>query len=276
MAAAMLSFAVLDGFRKALSESVPAGLIVASRYIVFCAVVLYWRRGRTRPLLATEHPVLQTLRALVMAAEATIFVYALRDASLADANAVFALAPVAGVLLAIALLGERARPSTWLTIALSLGGILLMVHPDAHSREQGLLLALASAVLYALYGVLTRKVSDRDDPRTSFAYMTLVGAAAVASLSAVQAPHWHVPSSRDGAYLALAALAAAAGQYLLIRAYALAPAAMLQPYTYLLFAWSVPISMIFFDAPPSGSSLAGALLVVASGIWLFTRGNRPE
>lgn len=269
MAAAMLAFAALDGARKAMAETVPAGVIVGSRYVVFVVVVLGWARRDGRSLFASGHPWLQLLRAVVMVTEATVFVYALRYASLADANAVFALAPVAGVFLAVVILGERARTATWLALAISLAGALFMLRPSGHSRELGLLLALVSAFLYALYGVLTRQVSDRDDPRTSFSYMTAGGAIVAAVFAGFQQGHWHGVTTRDAMLLVLAAAAAGVGQYLLISAYAAAKATTLQPYNYLLFAWSIPISLVFFGAPPSPWAGAGGALVVAAGCYQF-------
>lgn len=276
MVLAMLAFATLDGLRKALSTSAPISLIVATRYVTFLLVVAYWLRGERVALLRTGHLRMQLLRSAVILVEATVFVYALRYASLADAQAVFALAPVAGVLLAILLLGERARTATWLALAVSFGGILLMLHPSAHSRQLGLWLALSSALLYALYGVLTRRVSDSDNPRTSFAYMTLVGFALTVVFAGVQASEWRQPSLHDGALLAAAALAAAAGQYLLISAYSKATAESLQPFNYFLFAWSLPISIVFFNAPPSLWALIGTSLVIGAGAFLFSAGRRKR
>ena len=269
MAAAMLAFAALDGSRKAMADTVPVGVIVGSRYVVFVVVVLGWLRRDGRSLLASGHPWLQLLRAVVMVTEATVFVYALRYASLADANAVFALAPVAGIFLAVVILGERARTATWLALAISLAGALVMLRPSGHSRELGLALALVSALLYALYGVLTRRVGDRDGPRTSFSYMTIGGAIVAAVLAGFQQGHWHGVTTRDGMLLLLAAAAAGVGQYLLISAYAVAKATTLQPYNYLLFAWSIPISLIFFGTPPSPWAGAGSALVVGAGCYLF-------
>jgi drug/metabolite transporter (DMT)-like permease len=273
---AMLAFATLDGLRKALSASAPISLIVATRYVTFLIVVAYWLRIKRGALLRTGHIWLQLVRSTVMLLEATVFVYALRYASLADAQAVFALAPVAGVLLAILLLRERARTATWIALAVSFGGILLMLHPNGHSRQLGLWLALLSALLYALYGVLTRMVSDFDDPRTSFAYMTLVGFALAIVFVAVQAGDWPQPSVHDGVLLGAAALAAAVGQYLLISAYSKATAESLQPFNYLLFVWSVPISIVFFTAPPSPWALIGTSLVIGAGVFLFSAGRRRK
>jgi len=276
MLAAMLGFAALDGLRKALSADVPISIIVVSRYLTFFVLVLLWLRRDGRRLLRSGHVGLQLLRSTVMVVEAALFVYALRYASLADASAAFALAPVAGVLLAILILGERAQGATWLALALSLAGILIMLRPSAHSRPLGIWLALLSAVLYALYGVLTRRVSDLDNARTSFAYMTLVGLLLAAIFAAAQAQQWQRPTEHDGLLLVLAALAAGVGQYLLISAYGRARAESLQPYTYFLFVWSVLISIVFFSAPPGLGPVLGTLLVIGAGSLLFAMSRRQS
>lgn len=268
MIAGMLAFAALDGLRKAMVADVPVTVIVATRYAVFAVVVAAWQPREGRALLRTRHLWLQLARSVVMVAEASVFVLALRHASLANASAAFAAAPVAGVVLAIVLLRERASAATWTALAVSLAGIVIMLHPAGGGAQRlGLALALASALLYGLYGVLTRKVHE-DGARTSFAYMTAGGLAACLVALAVTRTSWHL-DGRDGLLLAGAAVAAAIGQYLLIRAYGKAPAVTLQPFSYFLFAWSVPISVIFFAAPPSLAALAGAALVIGSGAYLF-------
>ena len=269
MVAAMFGFAVLDGFRKAMASEVPAGIIVLSRYVAFLVPVLLWLRRDGLQPLRSRHVVLQLFRSVVMVAEATVFVYALRYASLADANAVFAVGPIIGVGLAMLLLGERIRASTWIAVGISFIGVLVMLRPSAHSQLLGLCLAIVSAFLYALYGILTRKVSDHDTPQTSFIYMALGGLVVAIAFGWVQAPLWQDPSMREGLLLLGAAVAAGAGQYLLIQAYAMTSAALLQPFNYFLLIWAIPISIIFFAAPPDGWTLAGATLVVGAGLAHF-------
>lgn len=270
---AMLAFACLDGARKELSDAIPAVQIVLFRYVFFVAFVAYWLRTRGLRLFRTRHPWVQGLRSTIMLGEAAVFVLALRYASLADAHAVFAVAPFAGVLLSVLLLRERVSLHIWLALVCSAAGILIILRPDFGSLAPGLLLALLSAVLFALYGVLTRLVSAGDSPDTSFAYMTVIGLGLSAALGV---SGWVDPSYSDWLYLLLTAVSAAIGQYLMIRAFAYAPAVTLQPYSYFLTVWAIIISLVFFREPPGIGTLVGMLLVVGGGLYMFLFGTRGE
>lgn len=272
MVAATVAIAALDGLRKGLSSEVSLSLIIAVRYLAFLVLICFWRRSwRGLSVLRTRHPYLQAMRSVIMFAETVTFVVALTHATLADSNAVFALSPVIGVVFARLFLAERVEWTTWFAVGLSLAGVVLILRPSGESTVFGLMFALVSAVLFASYGTLTRRVSDTDTPQTSFAYMTLIGALLSGAFIGVQTPSLTDVTPGDGTMLLLAAVAAAAGQIFLIQAYSRATAQSLQPYNYLLVVWSALISAFLFTAPPSAETLIGAALIIIPNILVMTR-----
>jgi drug/metabolite transporter (DMT)-like permease len=70
--------------------------------------------------------------------------------------------------------------------------------------------------------------------------------------------------------LAAGALASL-GHYLLIAAHRLAPASVLSPFIYSQLAWTVALGFFVFGDVPNRWTLAGAGIVIASGLYLLHR-----
>ena len=61
------------------------------------------------------------------------------------------------------------------------------------------------------------------------------------------------------------------GHYLLIAAHRLAPAAVLSPFIYTEIVWVSLLGFLVFRDLPSRWTLAGAAIVIGSGLYLFYR-----
>lgn len=67
-----------------------------------------------------------------------------------------------------------------------------------------------------------------------------------------------------------------AGQYFLIKAFALASANVLTPFTYLQILSAVLFGLIVFNDVPDRWTLAGIALILASGLFVFGRSKDDE
>jgi drug/metabolite transporter (DMT)-like permease len=61
------------------------------------------------------------------------------------------------------------------------------------------------------------------------------------------------------------------GHYLLIAAHRLAPPALISPFMYTQLVWGIALGYVVFDQLPNGWTLAGAGIVIASGLYIFNR-----
>ena len=66
----------------------------------------------------------------------------------------------------------------------------------------------------------------------------------------------------------------AIGHWLLIRAYRLATTSALAPYPYLQMVWMTFSGYVVFDQFPDRWTLAGAAIIVASGLYIVHREHR--
>ena len=58
------------------------------------------------------------------------------------------------------------------------------------------------------------------------------------------------------------------GHFFLISGHRLAPAAVLSPFVYTQLIWVVILGYLVFDHVPTGWTMAGAVIVISSGLYL--------
>ena len=271
---AMIVFAFQDAITKHLSGGYPAPQLLLVRFAVFAVVaVAINARGSgvaagIRTGFRTRCFWLQILRSLVIVGEIGFFILAVRTLPLADTHAIIAVSPLIVTALSIPLLGERVGLRRWAAVLVGFVGILIILRPSFRVVDIGMVYALITAVLFALYLVLTRIVSLKDGAGTSMLYMGAVGAAVTAAIAPF---YWIPPDTVDWAFLlGLAALSTLAHLGLL-RALSIAPAAILQPFNYTLLVWVTVVGFFVFGDFPDTSTIVGAGIVVASGLYTFYR-----
>ena len=271
--AGLLTFAVMDGMTKKLSQTVPIPAILWVRSIVFTALALAFllRRHRGEGILAlarSKRPVLQFSRALLLIIESAMFMLAFKLMPLADVHAVGAIAPLIVVALSVPLLKERVGPRRWAAVAVGFLGVLLIVRPGFDRIEAPILIALAGTAMWGLYQIMVRMVSRSDSNETTSLWTAAVGLAAT---SLVGPAYWIAPSAAEWVQLAAIALLGSFGHVALISALAMTQPARLQPFMYTLFVWAVVVGYVMFGDVPDSLTLAGAAIVIASGIYVWHR-----
>ncbi|WKK15893.1 DMT family transporter [Achromobacter insolitus] len=270
--AALVAFATFDAGSKHMLARYPAPFLNIMRYsaVAVLAVVLLWRH-RSGPRLrdAPEKPLL-VLRGLLLATVGTCFMTALIWMPLSEATAIYFTSPLIMVALSPWLLGERVRMAQWTAVAAGFGGMLLIVRPGSNLPWLGTLLMAVSAVSYAVFQVLTRKLSGRVPGPVQYAYTALI----CLIVTGLPAPFFLPDPWPDWSdMLFITGLGACSGlaQILLISAFQRVSAATLAPLNYFQLLLAVVFSTFWFQRPPDGLALAGMALIIASGVFLALR-----
>src|SRR5690606_14394221 len=125
--------------------------------------------------LNSKVPLWQILRGVLLMADIWFFALALRTVPLGELQAITVVYPLLVTLFAIPLLGEKVDIFRFVAVAVGFLGALVIVRPGGLPLDWGVGFALASATLYALYIVITRKVSAHDSAATSMTYTALIG-----------------------------------------------------------------------------------------------------
>ena len=267
LASGVTLFGIMDGLAKLLAGQYSIVQIVWARYAFAVPVILATARPVAWPrLLACERPSLQAVRGLLpLLANVTVIV-GVSLMPLADATAISFASPLLVVALSVPLLGERIAVHSWVGVACGFAGVLLIARPGAGAIAWAALFPLATAFLFALYQILTRLVSRSDDPDVTLAWTVAVGLVLTTPLVPLA---WQPVRGTDWPLLVLSGLLFGGGQFLLIRAFALAPAALLTPFTNAQIVAAVIFGALVFGDLPDLWTTLGTAVVILAGVYVL-------
>jgi drug/metabolite transporter (DMT)-like permease len=142
-------------------------------------------------------------------------------------------------------------------------GVIIIINPVNLEFSLVSFLPLISAVTFAIYAVLTRKVALTDNTETSFFWVSVVSAIAIT----IPSPMFYKPIQFSDIYfLILLCMFSLLGHFLLTNAYRYTEASVLQPFSYFHLFFASLVGIIFFKDPLTISTVAGGLLIVFGGI----------
>lgn len=274
---ALLVLVSMAGVVKSVSAHVPTGQAVFSRAFFSLPFILGWiaLQGPLIDGLRMRRPKMHLLRGLLGSATLGMNFLALALLPLPEVTTIGFAAPVLTLVFAVLFLGEKVRLFRWTAVALGLVGVLIVVWPrlslggetDAMMRL-GALMALGAASCAALVKIIVRNmVTTETTPSIVFWF------AIIASLlSLVTLPFgWVWPSGEVLALLVLTGALGGVGQLMMTASYRFADASALAPFWYVQLFFASFIGYVFFGEVPTGPMLAGAALVIGSGLLILYR-----
>ncbi len=296
---AMTCISINDMLIKLLSDDYPLHQMVFLRSaigIVFSLAALQFEGGFS--LLRTDQIWLHLLRGLCIVGANMAFFAAIAVIPLADATALFFVAPLFITILAVPFLGERVGARRLGAVVFGFLGVLIMLRPGRLGAESApdwriLLLPIAAAFGYACMQILTRKLGVVSKASAMAVY--LQGTFIVVSLMlwavagdgrfAVGLENksmifllraWTWPSGNDWfLFLLLGGMAAVIG-YTLAQAYRLADAATIAPFEYTALPLSIFWGWIIFGHFPDYWVLSGIAMIAAAGVYVFARERKKS
>lgn len=271
MIAATLVFSFQDALSRHLGEANNIFVIVMIRYWFFAAfvVVIAMRsHGGLMAAVRTKFPLLQSLRALLLVAEICVMVLAFTKLGLVETHAVFTCFPLLVAALSGPVLGEKVGWRRWTAVAIGFVGMLIILQPGAGVMSIWALVPFAAALMFALYGLLTRYVARGDAANVSFFWAGTVGAVAISVLGAI---YWQPLAEGDWPYMLTLCCAGVLGHWCLIRAYDLAEASAVQPFSFLQLLWVSVIGVALFGEELRSNVVIGAIVVVCAGLFTLWR-----
>lgn len=270
MCGAVASFAVLDAAAKYLNGHMDTLQVVWARYASAFVLTLIISNPMTHPgLMRTGRPVLQLLRSALLLGSTLFNFLAFRYLQLDQALSILFSTPFIVAILAGPFLGEWIGWRRWLAILVGFAGVLLVTRPGHGGIHWAALYSVASALCYSVYIIATRVLSRSDSSETTLFYSNLVG---VFAMMPVLPFVWSMPDNWFLIFLmAVFGAFGSFGHYLLIVGHRLAPASILAPFMYTQLVWAVLLGFLIFGDVPNNWTLAGAAVVVASGLYLLYR-----
>lgn len=273
MCGAVALFAVLDTTAKYLNTQMDAMQITWARYTSALVLTLIVSNPLTHTdLLRTRSPKLQIARSVLLVASSALNFLALRWLQLDEALSIIFTFPFIVAIASGPLLGEWIGWRRWCAIGFGFGGVLLIARPGLGGMHPAALISLAATICYGFYAVITRIVSRVDSNQTSLFYANCIGALVMLPVIPFV---WQAPSNWAIALLMMATgVLGSLGHFFLIAGHRLAPASVLSPFVYTQLIWVVILGYLVFDQVPTGWTMAGAAMVIASGLYLLHRERR--
>ncbi|HSV47762.1 MAG TPA: DMT family transporter, partial [Ramlibacter sp.] len=230
-------FASSDAVIKQLGASFPVLILLWSRYVFQTTVLAGWQCLHRWPaVLRSQSLRLQGLRALLLLGNSTASFFGLQQVPLAEFTALVLLAPVATTVLAALLLREQVSPQRWAMVALGLAGMLLVVRPGNGALGWSALLPVGSALCFAAFQLVTRRISATDDLVTtnliSAALITVVLGFSIWLMPLDVAPVLGQASAVQWLLLLVMGVAATSGHLSMAAAIQAAPLSVLAPFSY--------------------------------------------
>ena len=265
-----------DGISRHLAGEYNVLMVVMLRYWFFAAFVMAVaarKAGGLRAAAATSQPGVQIFRGVLLAAEICVMVLAFVLLGLVESHAVFTCYPLLVAALSGPILGEKVGWRRWTAIGVGFAGVLIILQPGFRVFQAEALIALASALMFALYGLMTRFAARKDTAATSFFYTGTVGAVV---MTAVGIWFWEPMTPVDWAWMALLCVTGATGHWLLIKAYDVAEASAVQPFAYLQLVFAATLGITVFGEALEWNVALGAAIVVAAGLFTLLRARAKE
>jgi drug/metabolite transporter (DMT)-like permease len=263
-------FSTLDSIIKSLASSYPIALLVFARWAVQTLALVLWlgpqMRGR---LFATQRLSVQLVRGVALIGSSILFMTALKYLPLAEATALNYSTPVMVTILAALFLEEQLTRASLAFVAAGIVGMLMIVRPGTSVFQGAALFAIASAVCYSVFQVLTRTVA-RDDPRVSLFYPALVGTL-IASLALPFVAMPREVAWTDMARLVAGALVGTCGHFMFVLAFRRGVVSALTPFTYFQIVFATLIGWIAFGTFPDAFALTGMAVIALSGLLITLR-----
>ena len=272
--AAMFCMAGLAALVKWCSgRGVPVLEIIFFRNaFAFVPVLLYVWRTSGFGVLKTRRPLGHLTRSAVGLTGMVCGFSAVGLLPLTQSTALSFSAPLFMTALSALVLREPVGPHRWAAVAVGFVGVLIMVHPDpSHFASLGTLLALGGALATGGATTAIREIGRTEPGPTIVFYFTLAGMV----LGLASLPFgWVIPDAATLGLLVAGGLIGGVGQLLLTEALRRAPVAMVAPFDYTQLVWASALGFLVWGETPKLLTLAGALVVAGSGIYILFRETR--
>lgn len=272
MMASMAAFTFNDTCVKLVSNQLPLMQIVFLRGILTVVMMIALARatGLRRLSIPRRDRWLVTGRTAAEVASMVAFLIALINMPLANVSAVLAALPLTVTLAGAVFLGEPVGWRRLSAILVGLVGVLLIVQPGGAGFNSYSLVALIAVALVTAREIFTRQFSP-EVPSMAVAVITALSVCIFGGIATLVTGDWAPVEPRAGLLVAVAAVFIIGGYVFSIMVMRVGEIGFVAPFRYTVLVWALALGWLVFDDWPNRFTQAGALIVVATGIFTLYR-----
>ncbi|WP_406871890.1 DMT family transporter [Aminobacter sp. P9b] len=271
MVVAMAAFTFNDTLSKLAAETINPGQLMLVRGLFATTLIslLAWQQGALKGVGQFWHPMV-FLRLVGEVGGTICFLAALPHLPLSNISAVLQALPLAVTMGAALFLGEGVGWRRWLAIVAGFGGVLIIVRPGFDGFNAFSLLALLSVAFCAVRDLATRKIPDHV-PSLFVSTVTTIVITVTGALTIVPFGGWVPMTFELVLFLAGAAVLVLFGYQFVIMAMREGEISFIAPFRYTALIWAITLSVVVFGDIPDLAMMAGAAVIVASGLYSLYR-----
>lgn len=273
MTAAMAGFAVSDACMKGLSAHWPLFQSILLRGLGTTVLLggLAMALGQLRPVGRRDGGLI-LLRSLCEMAAGWCYLSAIGVMPLANVSAIQQAVPLTVTLAGALVLGERFGWRRMAAILVGLGGVLLIVQPGGEGFTWASVLVLGSVAATTVRDLVSRMLSP-EVPSLLAATAASLGMVVLGGAGAAFVD-WRPVSPASAALLLGTVAFVLVGYVGSVSAMRVGEIAAVTPFRYTALVIAMALGVLFFGDVPNALTLAGAAVVVATGVFTLLRGRR--
>lgn len=274
--AAMSCFAITAAAIK-LGVELGGGTVELIFYRNFLAmpVILIWLMlGPGLGSIRTTRPKAHAVRASLGLVSMTLVFQSFIMLPLAEATTISFSAPLFATIFSALILSERVGAHRWAAVVLGLAGVLIVMQPGGNAVSgTGLAVALASAITVASVTITIRQLGATETVGATVFWFTAAGTVALGLLMPFFAKA-HTPEA--WAVIVVLGVMGGLAQILMTASLRYAPVAVVAPFDYCQLIWAIGLGWLLWSTIPSPTTLIGAAVIVASGLYTVYRERRAH
>lgn len=271
MMGSMAAFTINDAFMKSLSGTLPLFQVLFIRGVAttLMLVALSQAMGGLRGDLTRRDHQLVALRTVAEIGAAYFFISALFNMPIANATAILQVLPLTVTLAGALFLGEAIGWRRISAILVGFFGVLLIVRPGAEGFTFYSVYALIAVVCVTVRDLATRRLTAHV-PSFLVALSASVGVTLFAGVTALGV-EWRPVDAGSAGAIAGAAVFLIGGYLFSVMAMRVGEVAIVAPFRYTAILWALVLGFAVFGEWPAWTTILGAAIVAATGIYTFYR-----
>ena len=271
MMGSMAAFVLNDTMTKTTGGAVPLFQLLFLRGLISIALilVLWGRLGPMHLRLGRRDWELVAIRSAAEVGASYFFVTALFNMPLANLSAILQSLPLTVTLGAALVYREKVGWRRFSAILVGFAGVLLIVKPGTDGFNVWSVYALVAVFFVTVRDLSTRRLSKAVPSMTVTlaAVLSVTGFSAFAQLSTP----WQPVSTTHWVAITAAAFFVLIGYYLSVQTMRVGDVSFIAPFRYTGLIWALILGWFVFGDWPVQSTLAGAAIVAATGLFTLYR-----
>ena len=272
MMASMAGFVLNDTLMKSLAGEVPLFQAIFVRGVA--ATLLLAGLARAQRALtyrvAGHDRVRLGFRLAAEVGATTCFLNALFHMPIANATAILLVMPLAVTLAGAIFLREAVGWRRYTAILVGFAGVLVIVRPGGEGFNAYALSALAAVGFLVVRDLVTRRFAQ-GVPSVFVALATAIAITVLGAVVSLVCVDWAPLDARTVLVLAGAAACLVVGYLFGVMTMRVGEIGFVSPFRYTVLIWALLLGAVVFGEIPDATTLAGAGLVVATGLYTFHR-----